>query len=406
MKHKLLARYKYEFARIAASSPPVALVFFALFIFAGLFVVNPGQTSGCLLFTYQGGIRDIAGLFFFFGSHFMLYMGADAYGSGNHAFAVGNTVIRLTILNGYFILLSVLMYLARLMPGQGSSTQDFRTFGIFLVYLLLFLTFFYTAGLFIRTISNTKQTAFVYSMLAWFFFITFIPGTAALFLSAEYLGISAGAWITAFFILLFYTSVFVLWRRFLPRLNPAAKPRNTFRKGGTYFILCKDKGLKNRLFFYYKLEPRAACIDAVRPGEFDANVSPRHLAAYLSALESSPWENMLEHLQILGIDLTAPRKKQQRAAVDMMPTVMIQKILFAAAAARDRETVVINDFLKGHSRQTERQFLELIVRLNKSGRTVLYLGTDIFTTSLPFEDEIHIDDYKSFKIDPPYVNLR
>lgn len=395
MKKKLSARFKYEMARIVAIRPPVTLAFFVLFIFAGLWVANPGLQGDRTLFVYLGGIDTLAGLFFYFGSLFMLFMGGDAYGCGKQTAAFGNALIRLAFFDVLFLVSLTGMYFMLAVPAPGWLVLD----------RLLFLTFFYAAGLFLRTISKTRETAFIYCMFTWFFFVVTMPGMAG---AGWHTGIPA---VAAGFTLLLLPASFALCRR---RRSPGtgsdldweSKFHDNFRPGHMYFVLCKDPRHLDHLFDRYMEEPWVACVDTVTPDIFDTNVNPMHLTGYFSSLAGAPREKTIEYLNILGIDLTAPKKEQRKTLAHMNRTLIIQKILCAAAAAGNRETVVFKDFLKGQSRQTERRFLELVSRLNRADRTVVYLGTEIFSAALPFEDDIRIDNYKSFTIDPLAVNLR
>ena len=211
--------------------------------------------------------------------------------------------------------------------------------------------------------------------------------------------------ILMFTIILFSVSHVVLKQRigFIPEIK---KPGYDFRKGNTYFVLCKNDRYRDDLFRYYRAQPNTIGIDKVKAGELDPGVGLTQTVTYFCTLSGADEKKAKENLRLLGvgdIKAMAPRRRWKR---EKTADELIYKIYCAVTMAGNDKMIVVNDFLKEKSRKLERQVLDLVTRLNQEGKIVVYLSSEIFLTSLPFEGSIKIDSYKSFRIDPQAVSLR
>jgi hypothetical protein len=184
------------------------------------------------------------------------------------------------------------------------------------------------------------------------------------------------------------------------------KPGYDFRKGNTYFVLCKNDQYRDDLFRYYQAEQNTIGIDKVNAEELDPGVGLAQMVTYFCTLSGVDEKKARENLRLLGvgdIKAMAPRYRWKR---EKTADELIYKIYCAVTMAGTHKIIVVNDFLKEKSRELERQFLDLVTLLNQDGKIVVYLSSEIFLTSLPFEGSIKIDSYKSFRIDPQAVSLR
>jgi hypothetical protein len=234
--------------------------------------------------------------------------------------------------------------------------------------------------------------------------IPFVKGEENIFRASSRVPRSffVGAGLTlALTIILFLASYFVFIRR-SRRVPPVKKPRYKFRKGDTYFLLCKNEQFKNDLFASYQAEKDTICIDNVNADEIDTGVGLTHMISYFCKITGVEKEAALKNLRMLAMGDPYNRKWNK----EKLPAEIVQKMYCAISMAGDREMIVVKDFLKGKSRELERLFLNLVNRLNNSGKIVVYLSTEMFLTLLPFEKDIKISSYKSFKIDPQAVSLR
>jgi hypothetical protein len=216
--------------------------------------------------------------------------------------------------------------------------------------------------------------------------------------------IAAGI-ILLYTIILFTVSYVVLKRRidFMPELK---KPGYEFREGNTYFVLCKNHQYRDKLFRFYQADENSIGIDKVNVEELDPGVGLAQMFTYFCKLSGVDEKKAMENLHLLGVEnIKAPGRprpwKREKTANDM-----ILKIYCAVTMAGTHKIFVVNDFLKGKSRGLERQFLELVNRLNQANKIIVYLSSEIFLTSSPFEGSIKIENYKSFRIDPQAVSLR
>lgn len=208
-------------------------------------------------------------------------------------------------------------------------------------------------------------------------------------------------------IILFTVSYVVLKRRigFIPEIK---KPGYEFREGNTYFVLCKNHQYRENLFQFYQAAEDSIGIDKVKVEELDPGVDLAQMFTYFCKFSGVDEKKAMENLHLLGVeDIKAVgRPRSWKRKKTMTINTVILKMYCAVTMAGTHKIVVVNDFLKGKSRGLERQFLELVNRLNQAGKIIVYLSSEIFLTSSPFEGNIKIENYKSFKIDPQAVSLR
>jgi hypothetical protein len=74
--------------------------------------------------------------------------------------------------------------------------------------------------------------------------------------------------------------------------------------------------------------------------------------------------------------------------------------------ASEFDLIVINDFVKKESREFENDFFRLLLSLEKSGKKILYLSTQMQQTSVPFVEDIKINGFKEFPLDFTDTSLR
>lgn len=511
--------------------------------------------KGRNLLLKKGLFKDLAGMFFLFGSLFMVCMGMTSYESEKYFFKFGNVIIRPGILNSVFVILICTWYNFPRVFQLRFWADDGEVFFYFVIYLLLFLSFFYGAGLLIRVLCRSKPVTYIYVFIFWFLSVTIIPEAMNIFLQKksqllpanekynitklekvmnfeqevkkalvgiknrekrnetyremikefldtgsiknskieqdinshiqqvirEYeilvlayptgfynylsgevsgqgykgylelvnytLGLRhdfieyylkmrydsndksivpffktdenifyahcylpqyfpiASILILLYTIILFTVSYVVLKRRinYIPKIR---RPGYEFRKGNTYFVLCKNDQYRDNLFRCYQAEENTIGIDKVKAEELNPGVGLAQMVTYFCKLSGTDEKKARENLQLLGVENIEAKVRRSRWKRGKTPDEVIYKIYCAVTMAGPDNIVVVNDFLQGKSREMERQFLNLVTRLNQVGKIVVYLSSEIFLTSLPFEGSIKIDNYKSFRIDPQAVSLR
>lgn len=131
--------------------------------------------KGQNLFNQKGNFTDFSGLFFLVGSVLMLFLAITSYKSEKHFFKFGNLIIRLVILIFITIGILVLSYLFLKIPGIKLSGNETNKFTGFSLYLISFLGFFFSGGIFIRVLSKNRQITYIFAFVFWFISIIVIP---------------------------------------------------------------------------------------------------------------------------------------------------------------------------------------------------------------------------------------
>jgi len=206
-------------------------------------------------------------------------------------------------------------------------------------------------------------------------------------------------------VLLFEVSYFKLAKR-KAKVSLRQIPDYNFRKGNTYFILCKDDKYRENLFRYYETQGDASVIDRVNVEDIDLGVDLPLMIRYFCKLSGVPEESAWDNLRQLGLKRLNSKFKGWGKSGKTIPEETIFKIYCAVSTAGNNKIIIINDFLKGKSREMEHDFLKFVNDLNDAGKIVIYLSCDIFLASLPNKGKMNIESYKNFKIDPGAVSLR
>lgn len=129
--------------------------------------------KGKKIFTKRGYLKDFSDLFYILGSLFMVFAGMLSYKSEKHFFMFGNILIRLGILIISILLLTLIPFN---LPGVlGIKLDQIRELVGFTLYLIFYLSFFYSVGLFIRIVSKKRLTAIISILLFWFLLVFGIP---------------------------------------------------------------------------------------------------------------------------------------------------------------------------------------------------------------------------------------
>jgi hypothetical protein len=511
--------------------------------------------KGRNLLLKKGFFKDLAGMFFIFGSLFMVYMGMTAYTSEKYFFRFFNVFLRLGILNFLFMLLIFSLYQIPRLFQLHFSANDGKVFFYFALYVLFFLSFFYGGGLIIRMLSGRSPTTSIYVFIFWILSISIIPEAMTIllqqkaqrlppneqhniakleevmnferqvkkaiqgvktleqrneiyqsmvkdflntgyiknsrlekdinrdiqgmvdkyektlliyptsfyhYLSGEVSGkgysgylelvnytlalrhrfiqyylkkryesndntivsfirndenifhthsflphsFPVASGLTLLYTILFFTLSYGISQRRMRRIPEIKKPGYKFRKGNTYFILCQNDRYRDNLFHCYQADKNTIGIDHVNVEDLDPGVPLAQMVTYFCHFSGVDESEARKNLKWLGLEDETLKAWQSCRPGEKDPDESIYKIYCAVALAGTHEIIIVNDFLKGKSREMERYFLDLVSRLNDAGKIIVYLSSDIFLTSLPFEGNIKIDQFKSFKIDPLAVSLR
>lgn len=142
--------------------------------------------KGNKLFLKRGYFKDFAGIPFFFGSLFMLYLGHLALVSPAYLrFMTGRmslkkyyaltTAARLFWLDLFFIFLGLVLFFLVQLGGVAFSGSERAIFFYYLLFLVLLLDFFYLLGQLTTVLVRFRKIFFLWFFIVWFLCIFLLP---------------------------------------------------------------------------------------------------------------------------------------------------------------------------------------------------------------------------------------
>lgn len=169
--------------RLLYEPSPLSLFFYNSGVFENLYsnidmserIKIDNSYKGKDLFQRKGLFKDFSGVFFLFGSFFMLYMGATSFRGKKLFHGFSNILIRLGILELIFASVMVILYALTRLFGIPFTKAEILNFSAFCLYLLFFLGFFFAAGLFLRVLTRNGILLYFYIFLFWFLSVSVIP---------------------------------------------------------------------------------------------------------------------------------------------------------------------------------------------------------------------------------------
>lgn len=177
------------------------------------------------------------------------------------------------------------------------------------------------------------------------------------------------------FLTLFYTALFLfLSYRIQEKKNRPPVSKESYRtekdKDNPLFVLCENQEIKQDIFNFYQSQKKAICLEKINTYDFTFyGVKSHELYNHLCQVKGVEEKRAIEHLGHMGIkDITA------------LPVCheIILKIYAAVTTAADHEVIVLNDFLLNASRELEKSILNLLFILEKSGKKIIYLSTQMY----------------------------
>ena len=162
---------------------------------------------------------------------------------------------------------------------------------------------------------------------------------------------------------------------------------------------CENEKIKTEIFNYYQKQ-KAVSLEKIETSDFQFNgIKAPELLKHLSVISGVDEKQALEKLPHMDIkDLTG------------LPVCheIVLKIYAAVQTAAQSELVVLNDFLKNESREFEKAFLSLLLFLEKSGKKIIYLSTQIFQTQSmnDLDEKIKVEKFKTLPINLHKISLR
>lgn len=175
------------------------------------------------------------------------------------------------------------------------------------------------------------------------------------------------------------------------------------------------KGPKKFLFLLTISEKKEKLIKELSQGEdttimvipseesFNEDVSVKCFVEYVCSEQKIDRTNLLKYLKHIGI-----RDEEFKKKLSRLPFETKKKITCAIAFALDKEMLVIDDFIKGSSRNFENKFLDLLdYYLLQGNKKVVYVSVDIFLPAVTNRlYEVDHRGYKPYILSPKKVSLR
>lgn len=176
----------------------------------------------------------------------------------------------------------------------------------------------------------------------------------------------------AYSLVLFIIFFLVMWRRFrcVPILSEVPKP--TYTKGLSHFLLCRDTEYRDNVFRYLVKDDNIVGLDLVTPGDINLGSHPRKSIKMLSLIRGGNEPLALESLQRMGVEEAVLNKAH--------PSPELLKKIYSAVVFSSGDVIVINDFLRGESKEFEENFFEML-EAYKEQKSIIYLSTGMLSYS-------------------------
>lgn len=177
------------------------------------------------------------------------------------------------------------------------------------------------------------------------------------------------------------------------------KPGIQFPKNrNSVFVLCRDEQLKTDICRYYGGQKNASCLEKITPDQFRFDKGPAETLDYFCRIAGIAPEKAVEHLVEMGVTNPKELKNHSRES--------ILKIYTAVKTAADNEFIILNDFVKRESRSFETDLLRLIAALEKNGKKIIYLSTEMYYPVESINGMINVKYFQTFPLMTDEVTLR
>jgi hypothetical protein len=170
------------------------------------------------------------------------------------------------------------------------------------------------------------------------------------------------------------------------------------QKYNPLFVLCENESVKDDIFNQYRDQSHTVCLEKINTNDFRfSGIKPLDLFRHLCRANGVHEKKAEDNLVLMGI--------RDLAGLPFSDEIIF-KIYAAVLTASDFDLIVIDDFVKKESREFENYFFSLLLSLEKSGKKILYLSTQMQQTSVPFTEKIKIKGFKEFPLDFKDTSLR
>ncbi len=179
-------------------------------------------------------------------------------------------------------------------------------------------------------------------------------------------------------------------------------PLDDLQKGNSYFVFCKNDTVKEHLFHTLAESRTIAAIDQMEAEDISMDLPPGHLLDYLCLHRKiTDPSRAATFLSCLLAENAANVPRRPRAGS------LIKKIYCAVILSQTRDTIVINDFLKGMSKSFERSFIDLLTGPRFQNKLIVYLSSEMYMSSAYIENQLEDGEkLEIYQVDIRKVSLR
>lgn len=173
---------------------------------------------------------------------------------------------------------------------------------------------------------------------------------------------------------------------------------------GSVFVLCRDDRLKTDICRYYQRQKNATRLKKINPDQFRFDTGAGEILDYFCRIAGADPKKAAENLARMGITnpteikTPSPRLRELRE--------MIPKIYAAVKTAGDFEYIIFNDFVKRESRAFEVDVMKLIAALEKNGKKIIYLSTEMYYPVDSINGMIDVKHLQTFPLPVNEITLR
>ncbi len=167
------------------------------------------------------------------------------------------------------------------------------------------------------------------------------------------------------------------------------------------FVLCRDEQLKTDICRYYEKEKNASRLEKINPDQFRFDTGPAETLDYFCRIAGVDPQKAAEHLAEMGITNPKEMKTPSHAPRELLP-----KLYAAVKTAGRNEFIVLNDFVKREPRSFEVDILKLIAALEKTGKKIIYLSTEMYYPVESINGMINVKYLQTFPLKTDEITLR
>ncbi len=162
-----------------------------------------------------------------------------------------------------------------------------------------------------------------------------------------------------------------------------------------FFVYCSDVSKKDTIFYSLNAQ-EISLIDQFKYDDFDLFQKLKHLFN-ISSSENSV--TVYNYLREIDFDFTILEKRIENVSEESL-----KEVLLAIIISESNQFIVLNNFLKGMSKEFENRCRNMLEKQETLGKTIIYLGSNLFETRT--NDETIPEELEPLSINIKEISLR